>query len=131
MIYLLPPALHRVLAEIVLCGGLVMLVVFTRVPVLRERLADFALLVFAAAAVGAVAEMDAEPGWILRGMLVVDPFGTFFKFVLAMCAMGEIWLLSRSRAEPPGVADWSPAALAASLVGMFVMVTATSVVAAW
>jgi len=128
---LVPEALHGCLADVVLAAGFVLLVLLAPAPALRERVADVALLVFASSAVGAVASLDAPPGWIAGRMLAVDPFGTFFKFVLSLCAMAEVWLSTRSRAEPQDAAPWAAAALAASLLGMFAMITAANVVAAW
>src|SRR6185369_16558459 len=126
-----PQTLQPLLADLVLCAGILALVVCAQVVSLRARSADVALLVFAATAVASVASMDAQPGWAVPRMLVVDPFGSFFQFTLSMMAMAEVWLAARSRAEPAGTSRWSATALAASLLGMFTMVSAANVVTAW
>ncbi|HXC51100.1 MAG TPA: proton-conducting transporter membrane subunit [Candidatus Limnocylindrales bacterium] len=131
MITGVPQTLQPLLADLVLCAGILALVVCAQVVSLRARSADVALLVFAATAVASVASMDAQPGWAVPRMLVVDPFGSFFQFTLSMMAMAEVWLAARSRAEPAGTSRWSATALAASLLGMFTMVSAANVVTAW
>lgn len=127
---MIPDVLHPLLAEAVLAAGTVLLLLLSCVKGLRARAGDVALIVMAATAVAAVASMDAPQGWLVAGWIVADPWAAFFKFVLSMSAMATVWMGTRSRAEPAPPA-WSWPLLALSLLGMFVMVAAANMAAAW
>jgi NADH-quinone oxidoreductase subunit N len=121
------------LAELVLVAGSAGLFAMTRVTSMRERAGDAALLVLAASAVAAVVSMDADSRFAAGGMLAVDPFAAFFKFLLSMTALATAWLSSRtSEVEEPGArspASWALFLL--SVVGMDVMASSASALTAW
>jgi NADH:ubiquinone oxidoreductase subunit 2 (subunit N) len=121
------------LAELVLVAGSAGLLAMARVKSMAARAGDAALLVLAASAVGAVASMDSIARFAASGMLAVDPFAAFFKFLLSMTALATAWLSSRAR-ELEIHGEASPVSWALfllSVVGMDVMVSSASALAAW
>ncbi|MFN2427697.1 MAG: NADH-quinone oxidoreductase subunit N, partial [Candidatus Binatia bacterium] len=94
---------------------------------------DFTLVMVAVSAVGAVVSMDAPQGTFAAGMIVVDPFAAFFKFVISMAALVVAWLSTRTREneEVPTAGPVSWALFGLSLLGMDLMVSAIHVLTAW
>src|SRR5688572_29437633 len=85
------------LAELVLVAGAALMLVLARLRSHAERAGEIALLVAAASAVGAVASMDALQRSAAGGLVSIDPFAAFFKFVLSMSALSVAWLSTRAR----------------------------------
>jgi len=127
----IPEGLHPYLPEAVLATGFALLLAVAPVSSLRKRAGDLALVVIALSAVAAVVSMDALQGFLVDRMVVVDPFAAFYKFVLSMTAMAAVWLTTTSRADDAAEGGLSWAFLAASLLGMFQMVSAANLVTAW
>lgn len=129
----MPATLLPWLAQLVLAVGVVLLVAASRVPALRTRAADLALLVAAGSAAAAVLSMNAPRGALAGGAIVADPWSTFLRFVLSTVATAVAWLATRARerdearAEPGNETCVQPlrwAAFLASLLGAHVAVSA-------
>lgn len=119
------------LGEFVLAAGALLLLAVGRGPAGREKAADLALVVVAANAVGAVMSMDAAPGYVAGGALVVDGFGGLVKFLMSMMALAVVWMSTRARERPGDGGGVGWALFALSLLGLQLMVSAVQVTALW
>ena len=124
-------SLRWYLAELLLAGGCIAVLMLDVTTRLRERLGDVALVVVALAAVAVGFATGGDQGWLFGRMIVLDAFGSFFKLMIALAAMGAIWMSTRSReleGEHPGEYY---AVLLASTLGMFTMATASNLLTAY
>lgn len=118
------------LALIVSASGVVVTAIAARLPAMKARTGDLTLLMFALSAAAAVSATGAEPAWIVERRLVFDPFANFFHVALSLGAVAVAWLSLRHR-EGDAPQLWSWTALAASLLGLQVLASASAVVTAW
>lgn len=109
------------LPDLVVAGGIALLLVLPRVPSLAVRAADVVLLVVACSAAAAVVSMTALP-FVAAGGLVADPWSAFLRFVLATVAMAVAWLATRAHEEAGDARSWILFLLA--LLGAYVVVSA-------
>jgi NADH-quinone oxidoreductase subunit N len=124
-------SLRWYLAELTLAAGSILVLLLDATTRRKDRLGDIALLVVAGAALAVGFSTGADQGFLFHRMLVLDAFGTFFKLMLSLAAMGVIWMSTRSReleGEHPGEYY---SILLASTLGMFTMATAVNLLTAY
>ncbi len=97
----------------------------------KERLGEIALVGGAMVFFFAARLAGGAQGWLFHRMMVLDDFAVFFKLVLALAALGAVWMSLGSReVQGPNQGEYYGLLLSGAL-GMFLMASAANLLMAY
>lgn len=124
-------SLHYAIPELLLGGGVLLVLMLELVVRRKALLGEIALLTVAAACFAASLQAGGEYGYLFNRTVALDAFSVFFKIVLGLGAFGAVWMSLGSRElEGQHEGEYYTILLACTL-GMFTMAEATNLLMAY
>jgi NADH-quinone oxidoreductase subunit N len=124
-------SLSRFVPELVLVGGILLLIILDLLLADKSRLGEVALFVAAVALLLIALEPSTPGSWLFHRMIVTDSFAVFFRALLALAALVAIWMSIGS--EEVRACDQGEyyAILLASTFAMFLMAESANLLMAY
>jgi len=117
--------------ELVLAGGILLLVILDLLTADKRRLGDIALLITVVALLLIALEPVTQGAWLFHRMLVFDSFAIYFRALIALAAIVAVWM-SIGSAEVHGCDQGEYyAILLASTFAMFLMAESANLLMAY
>src|SRR5215469_17358955 len=121
----------RFLPELLLSGGIVLLVIVDLLIRNKSLLGDIALIITAGALLLIAILPDTSNAWLFHRMLVFDGFAQFFRALIALAALVAVWM-SMGSEEVHGCDQGEYyAILLASTLAMFLMAESANLLMAY
>ncbi len=117
--------------ELVLAGGILLLVILDLLMADKRRLGDIALLITVVALLLIALEPIAPGAWLFHRMLVFDSFAFFFRALIALAAIVAVWMSIGSEEVHGCDQGEYYAILLASTFAMFLMAESANLLMAY
>src|SRR5215467_12198034 len=124
-------SLAHFLPELLLTGGILLLVIVDLLVINKTHLGDLALIITAGALLLIALTPVTASAWLFHRMLVFDGFAMFFRALIALAALVAVWM-SMGSEEVRGCDQGEYyAILLASTLGMFLMAESVNLLMAY
>lgn len=117
--------------ELVLAGGILLLVILDLLTADKRRLGDIALLITVVALLLIALEPITPGAWLFHRMLVFDSFAIFFRALIALAAIVAVWMSIGSEEVRGCDQGEYYAILLASTFAMFLMAESANLLMAY